>query len=202
MKISYTAMAVAAALLAGTAAQATTLSFDALNGQYGDGSSLGADMTSDGQALSYTEAGYILTLHTTNEAGSDRAHIGDVGDAGTFNWHDSEDNQAGAYVTLTKVGGGNFKLVSLDFSNSNTGLWIDNGGTSEFIGTGPGSYFPSLGNVNYISFSSSDDSDNVLDNIVLTSNVPEPATWAMMLAGFGIVGAAVRRRQKVAVSFG
>ena len=32
--------------------------------------------------------------------------------------------------------------------------------------------------------------------------VPEPATWAMMLAGFGIVGGAMRRRQRVSVSFG
>ena len=30
--------------------------------------------------------------------------------------------------------------------------------------------------------------------------VPEPATWAMMLGGFGIVGAAMRRR-KVLVAF-
>ncbi len=29
--------------------------------------------------------------------------------------------------------------------------------------------------------------------------VPEPATWAMMLAGFGLIGATMRRRQKVAV---
>jgi hypothetical protein len=32
--------------------------------------------------------------------------------------------------------------------------------------------------------------------------VPELATWGMMLAGFGIVGAAMRRKPKVAVSFG
>jgi hypothetical protein len=25
--------------------------------------------------------------------------------------------------------------------------------------------------------------------------IPEPATWAMMIAGFGLVGAAMRRRQ-------
>jgi hypothetical protein len=29
--------------------------------------------------------------------------------------------------------------------------------------------------------------------------VPEPATWATMLAGFSLVGAAMRRRSKVAV---
>lgn len=31
--------------------------------------------------------------------------------------------------------------------------------------------------------------------------VPEPATWLMMIAGFGLVGAAMRRRQKAAVRF-
>jgi hypothetical protein len=37
------------------------------------------------------------------------------------------------------------------------------------------------------------------DNIrVLTAAVPEPATWAMMIAGFGLVGAAARRRRALA----
>jgi PEP-CTERM motif len=31
--------------------------------------------------------------------------------------------------------------------------------------------------------------------------VPEPATWGMMLAGFGVVGGAMRRRQRTTVSF-
>ena len=31
--------------------------------------------------------------------------------------------------------------------------------------------------------------------------VPEPGTWAMMLAGFGIVGGAMRRRQRTSISF-
>jgi hypothetical protein len=32
--------------------------------------------------------------------------------------------------------------------------------------------------------------------------VPEPATWAMMIMGFGLVGSAMRRRQvRMAVSF-
>ena len=33
------------------------------------------------------------------------------------------------------------------------------------------------------------------------SSVPEPATWGMMVAGFGLMGAVMRRRQRVAVSF-
>ncbi len=31
--------------------------------------------------------------------------------------------------------------------------------------------------------------------------VPEPASWALMIAGFGLSGAALRRRQKVRVSY-
>ena len=33
------------------------------------------------------------------------------------------------------------------------------------------------------------------DNIATTSAVPEPATWAMMITGFGLAGAAMRRRR-------
>jgi len=33
------------------------------------------------------------------------------------------------------------------------------------------------------------------DNLAFTNAVPEPATWAMMLVGFGMVGAAARRRR-------
>ena len=35
-----------------------------------------------------------------------------------------------------------------------------------------------------------------LDNITITSGVPEPARWALLIAGFGLVGAAARRRQR------
>ena len=31
--------------------------------------------------------------------------------------------------------------------------------------------------------------------------VPEPASWAMMVGGFGLIGAAMRRRQRIVVSF-
>jgi PEP-CTERM motif len=37
-------------------------------------------------------------------------------------------------------------------------------------------------------------------NIPNTAAVPEPATWAMMLFGFGLVGSAMRRsRRSVAI---
>ncbi len=36
------------------------------------------------------------------------------------------------------------------------------------------------------------------DNVALTAAVPEPATWAMMLIGFGMIGAASRYRRRSA----
>ena len=37
-----------------------------------------------------------------------------------------------------------------------------------------------------------------VSEVTFTSNVPEPASWAMMIAGFGLVGASLRRRQALA----
>lgn len=47
--------------------------------------------------------------------------------------------------------------------------------------------------------------DNLTTNGVGSSNpspAPEPASWAMMLGGFGLIGGALRRRQRTTVSFG
>jgi len=37
-----------------------------------------------------------------------------------------------------------------------------------------------------------------IDNVTFASAVPEPATWAMMIAGFGLAGAMLRRRRQTA----
>jgi len=40
------------------------------------------------------------------------------------------------------------------------------------------------------------------DDVTLeTGAVPEPATWAMIIVGFGMIGAAARRRPKVSVTY-
>ena len=40
---------------------------------------------------------------------------------------------------------------------------------------------------------------SLLDNVVV-SDVPEPSTWAMLIAGFGLVGVATRRRRMAALA--
>ncbi len=40
----------------------------------------------------------------------------------------------------------------------------------------------------------------VSGDLTATVSVPEPATWAMMVAGFGLVGVGVRRRRPAAVA--
>ena len=39
------------------------------------------------------------------------------------------------------------------------------------------------------------------DNVSFTASVPEPATWAMMICGFGMMGGAMRSRRRTSVSF-
>ena len=37
-------------------------------------------------------------------------------------------------------------------------------------------------------------SGRLVFSLMVTAPVPEPATWAMMIAGFGLTGGAMRRR--------
>jgi hypothetical protein len=76
------------------------------------------------------------------------------------------------------------------------------------VGTDPwGSYFytfnPTAAGTFQVSFLTGSD-DNVgplLDNVIVTQGViPEPATWAMLIAGFGLVGTAARRRRIAAAA--
>ncbi len=52
----------------------------------------------------------------------------------------------------------------------------------------------------FAAIGTSDSLGGYLDNIAL-DGVPEPAAWALMIAGFGLVGAASRRRVRTAVTY-
>ncbi len=56
------------------------------------------------------------------------------------------------------------------------------------------------GSIQFTSFDRTTSKDAFLDNVRIAA-VPEPATWAMMIFGFGMVGGAMRRRQKVRFAY-
>ena len=76
-------------------------------------------------------------------------------------------------------------------------LTFDATGTGGLLGTTYNTY--AVGNVyaNYIPYSGYDYTFRTYSST--SGAVPEPATWGMMLVGFGVMGAAMRRRQRTSV---
>ncbi len=79
--------------------------------------------------------------------------------------------------------------------------------SSLFTALGSGSLAYSLSDVdpfdNFYDFTQGVDGGliNVGTGPIVNPGVPEPATWAMLIAGFGLVGGAMRRRQSVRVTY-
>ena len=72
----------------------------------------------------------------------------------------------------------------------------------------PGGYahygVTSANGIGGFSFSNNAEGNTSIDNIntVASEAVPEPASWAMMLGGFGLIGAVLRSSRKAMLSFG
>ena len=86
------------------------------------------------------------------------------------------------------------------------------GSTSAFFGNAGVTYTTpnafALESHDFVSFTNKTLSFKLINGLasdnfrVITAAVPEPATWGMMLAGFGLVGAATRRRRGFATIAG
>lgn len=123
-------------------------------------------------------------------------------------------NDFGGSTVMTKVGGGVFDLDSFFVKT-----WYGSTGVDAVTAYLGGNLVGSLGysvsgdwskvslgltGIDTLVFNTG---ANILefDNVALsgTPGVPEPASWAMMLGGFGLVGGAMRSRKRMsAVSFG
>ncbi|MGZ6020926.1 MAG: PEPxxWA-CTERM sorting domain-containing protein, partial [Phenylobacterium sp.] len=67
--------------------------------------------------------------------------------------------------------------------------------------SGPTFYTLNWSNIDKVTFVG-ESAHSVLDNISVNGGgaVPEPASWALMIGGFGLAGAALRRRRQVALA--
>lgn len=91
-------------------------------------------------------------------------------------------------VSAQAFDAGNVLLASLVNTNNTSSA------TGALTLNGPG--------ISYVVFSGAD-AQYGIDDLTYTISgtaVPEPASWAMLIAGFGLTGAALRRRRSVAVA--
>ncbi len=118
----------------------------------------------------------------------------------TFSTADITTPLTGVALNITDLGGGIQRL----FFTESGGTGTDGGPLQGAIDFAHGASFlsfePSYSGGNYFYYNS----DGFGRYLAVSSPaVPEPATWAMMLVGFGFVGGAMRsakRRQKAAIS--
>ncbi len=123
-------------------------------------------------------------------------------------------NDRDTQIFVAALNGGLFNLASFDiaaaFNNSPgtsfTATGFLGGGTVGTISGSLGEFatFAGFGtSTDRVVFNGSGGGGGFeLDNLKFSavSGVPEPATWAMMLLGFGAVGASMRRRRMVALT--
>ena len=96
-----------------------------------------------------------------------------------------------------------YTVTSITFGNATTSpelVAVGSVGTNQFLITDNQQYTGSvnLTNVTFLQFDSfvGEEGAAGIKRIVI-ADVPEPATWAMMIVGFGAIGFTMRRRQKV-----
>jgi hypothetical protein len=119
---------------------------------------------------------------------------------------------AGELQSVTSLPTGNYTVSfllagNLRTSAANPTVAVSIGG--ETIDVTPSSYLQpyteynlyfadASGQVDFKDLGPSNQQGDLLDNVVVS--VPEPATWAMMLVGFGGLGAAMRSRRRLAAA--
>jgi len=205
--------ALAAVMLATAAAPAAAQTFSTTNKNLD--TKIKADDYNDGVAETVYGTTGVAGTHnvqfTGNTAvnitdGAGYAQIGDADDVNNFVWLEVNPTEGftqyafstqfaeDSYIQVAySLGGGVFTEIGTVLfqspGTSNTSYLIDSGGlvfdairimsVGDALGDGTGEAFNQIKQ----------------NSITMVSNVPEPATWAMMLLGFGAVGFQVRRRR-------
>lgn len=211
----------AVALASGTAAQAGTLYTQAWDGTAG----LFASQNDPGGNGNFATVYDNFTLGTASQV-TGVTFVGgyfNPGNAGnitnfTLKVYADSAGQPGAAVYTTSIAGnggesgcasvGGFPVCSYSVATNfvaaaGTNYWLSvvpdmtfppQWGWASGTGGDGGSYQDFLGNRGKLG-------TDFAFTLTGTAGVPEPSAWAMMLAGFGMIGLAMRRREKVSVRF-
>ena len=173
--------------------------------------------------LNFQNGQYVY--NPTGSAWTFTGGAGETGNQSAWGFQDAPDGHVVAFLqtissisqTLTGLVAGTTYTVSFDLAHrpnyglNQVSLSFDGGSIFSLTPTSDAwttytASFTATGTSGLLSFSTNDgraDNDSGLDNVRITGEqgaVPEPASWALMLGGFGLVGAAMRSR-KAAVRF-
>lgn len=166
-------------------------------------SSLGvvfADQSSPGRGVTIGKCGPGNGPLSLFGYGADFDFCGDTTPNFDIKFVDPNNAAAGGYTTYVSLMNfdGLIKLTAYDAGGNQLGSVQAFSGNLVLSG---------IGNISRVNVLSLDQDPTTLDDLAfeavqaIAPGVPEPATWAMMIGGFGFVGAAARRRVRSAVSF-
>jgi len=183
--------AFAAALAVAGGANATAYVVDAYNNSSTGGTGVLVGNVTSGQAL-----------HVS-------VNPGDLWNAGSLpRWSNADGLTGNLYATGTDDSGqANGTLIGMNFGSYTQGnltaafgtLVGEIGGVFAVLGTNYNGTAWGTGALKlYYWDSNNGDNSQYITANVTAGGVPEPATWALMIGGFGLAGAALRRRAAVA----
>lgn len=115
----------------------------------------------------------------------------------TFNYaYAQQEGFTGDTIQHLIVGFGNssFTTPNYDLASKSFSGWSTYTGTLTANATSEVLSFLAYGNTPVPPFA-------LFSNVSITGSVPEPATWAMMLVGLGVIGAAARRRHNITIAY-
>ena len=177
--------------------QSTTLTFDGATGTgtpvAGLGSTLGLTLTGE-TATSYT---FSYTLSMIDATAADLSGFGFMSAPEIQSFSRSGDLNVTLNTLFPDNGGQSVDFCAYSGANCTAG----SGHADSFSGTFTLNYAAGAGDVALTDFVTRYTGITAANGVSgighVTGAVPEPATWAMMLLGFGAIGVSMRRRKPV-----